>query len=252
MPSRTITAFSIVTALLAVAGPAQRVVLPGATGGVSPPAGWTVLRQGELDAATRATDPKDEPARARLLSLVTELQRAQLTDAQIVMHQQAPTASSLRLVQAYSAAVEASSAELLDDEAIDRVRDVLEPALAEGGAEVTFDGHARCDLWSVAGARLTFTVRRDGRELQHDHYLVPAGERLQYFDCTYARQDAGGRDACERVLATFDGAGEPEASGANLWLAGVAGAIAGLLTALARRKRQARALAAGGGGSATA
>ena len=167
----------------------------------------------------------------------------------MLLHQPGARAGTMRLVQAYSAPVEATSAELLEPAAIERVREVLEPALAENGAQVSYEGYAPCHLWSTPAARLTFTVRDDERELQHDHYLVPAGEHLQYFDCTFPREDQGARQACERVLATFDGAAEPAASGANLWIAGAAGAIAGILTALARRKRQARALAASADGA---
>ena len=53
--------FLIAFACLTCACPSQRVVMPGGAGGVTPPAGWTVLRKLDLEADERATDPTGEP-----------------------------------------------------------------------------------------------------------------------------------------------------------------------------------------------
>ena len=233
-------------ALLTATGAAQRVVLPGATGGITPAPGWTVLRKAELDAATRPTDPASEPGRTLLMAAIAELRQNNLTDEQILLHQQGSAAGQLRLVQAYSAEGGATTDELLTESAIQNVRDVLEPALATGGT-VAFVGSERLELLQPAAVRLAFTLDGGALQLQHDHVLIPAGERLQYFDCTFDRADVGAREALEALIGTFDGAREVGSRSRGLWIGGIAGALAGIVAALARSKRKARAIVGGGG-----
>ncbi|MCK5941402.1 MAG: hypothetical protein KAI24_05480 [Planctomycetes bacterium] len=230
---------------------AQRVVLPGATGGVTPPPGWTVLRQQELDAEERATDPESGPARLRLLGIVNELQLRKRTDQNVVFHQPGPQPDHLRMVNAYSADGATTSAELQGEAAVNGMREALEPMLSQGGAEAEFVDSQPCELLDVGGVRLSFRVTAADLALQHHLYVFPAGEKLQYFECLLDRDDADAVAACEQLIATFDGAAEHRSRWTGLWVGGLAGALAGIVTALARRKRQARAIAADGAATAS-
>jgi len=223
---------------------AQRVVLPGATGGVQPTAEWTVLRKAELDAAERPSDPQAEPARSLLLTTIADLKQNGLTEQHILIHQPGSEAGMLRLVHAYSADGGATSDELLADSAVQGMRDVLEPELAKGDKKVTFVGKQADERFQPAGALLQFTSEGDGQQQRHEHVIVPAGERLQYFDCTSDARDEAAQAQFDALLQTFDGARNRGPKNSGLWIAGVAGALAGILTALVRRKRQARAIAA--------
>lgn len=223
---------------------AQRVVLPGATGGIEPSQQWVLLRQVDLDADTRATDPDAEPGRSVLLTAIAELRQAGQTERTLLLHSPGHQPSGLRMMTAYAAAGGATVDELLSERAVTGVREALEPGLKRSGRTVTFDGAERVDIVPAGGVRLSFDVRGDSARHTHDHYIVPAGEDLQYFECTFARDDADARAAFEALIATFDGSAPPPPGPRRLWIGGVAGALAGVMTALFRRKRQARALAA--------
>lgn len=229
---------------------AQRVVLPNATGGVTPATGWTVLREAELAVPERASDPAAQPARARLMAIVNELQTAQRTDKNVVFHQPGKNDGELRTVNAYSAEGSASSAELQGEEAVASMRDALEPVLGNGGAKVEWVGSKPCELFDVGGVQLTFVLTAADLKADHNMYVVPAGDRIQYFECVTDADDVDAVAACEQLISTFDGAKEAESRVRGLWIGGLAGALAGVLAALARRKRQARNIA--GQGSATA
>jgi len=232
--------FPLAAALTAPPCASQRVVIPGGAGGLQPTAAWTVLRQGDLSAAQRPTDPDEEPGRARLLTTIAELRQEQLTDSHLLMHAAGERPGQLRVAHAYAAEGGATLEQLIEESAVARVRDVLSPALARSDRAVTFVGCAESELFGAGGARFRFEVDSDEVALVHDHYIVPAGEQLQYFDCSYDRADAGAPAALDELLATFDGGAPPPAGAGALWAAGVAGALAGVVTALARRKRQAR------------
>ena len=232
--------------LAVYACPAQRVTLPGDTGSIEPSAAWTALQQDELNAASRPTDPTEQKARDQLVALIEELKQADLTDGHAVLHSPGHTPGALRLVHAFGAAGGATTDELLTQAAIDGVRDVLEPELAADQREVTFLEATRTDLSAAGGARLSFRLQGDTGSLRHDHYIFPAGEMLQYFECTSDEADDGALAAFEQLLGTFDGGAEPPPGAGSLWIAGLAGALAGILTALVRRNRQIRHLTENG------
>lgn len=244
MRSHVVTASLVAALLIACACQAQRVVLPGGAGGLRPDAAWTVLRHGDLKTGQRPTDPADAPGRARLLATIAELRQQQLTESHLLLHARGPAPGQLRVTHAYAAEGGADVEQLTEENSVTRIREVLEPALGRGGREVRFEGCTRSDLFAAGGARLRFAVDAPGLALTHDHYIVPAGDQLQYFDCSYDRADAGAGAAVEALLSTYDGGAPPPTGSGALWGAGLAGALAGVVTALARRKRQARLIAA--------
>ena len=244
MRSNVVTALLFAAACSATTCVAQRVVLPGGAGGLRPAAAWIVLRQGDLTTALRPTDPAEEPARARLLATIAELRTDQLTDSHLLLHAPGSEPGQLRLAHAYAAQGGATVEQLTEENSVTRILEVLQPALGRADREVTFEGCARSDLFGAGGARLRFSVNAAGVALTHDHYIVPAGDQLQYFDCSYDRDDEGADAAFDALLASYDGGAPPPAGSGALWAAGLAGALAGVMTALARRKRQARLIAA--------
>ena len=242
----TAAARLLAISLAVYACPAQRVMLPGDTGSIEPGAAWTALQRSELDAASRPTDPAERTARDQLVALIEKLKQANVTDRHAVLHSPGHAPGALRLVHAFGAAGGATTDELLTQAAIDGVREVLEPELAAGQREVTFLEATRSDLSAVGGARLSFRLRGDAGSLRHDHYIFPAGEMLQYFECTADEADDDALAAFEQLLGSFDGGAEPPPGSGSLWIAGLAGAVAGILTALVRRSRQIRHLTESG------
>ena len=245
MPDSIRLLFLIACLAMTCSCPGQRVVLPGGTGGVTPSESWVVLRGTELEADERATDPSSEPARSRLMATIRSLRRDRLTDQHLLLHSEAGSGErrTTRLIQAYSAPGGATAGELRGR--TDSIREVLERELSAGGDEATFSRSGLSSTFDEGAVELLFELDGDGRALTHAHFLVPAGERIQYFDASWDREDAGGEEAVRALLATFDGRADPPRGAGNLWIAGVAGALAGVVTALARRKRQARLLSAG-------
>jgi len=223
---------------------AQRVALPDSTSAIEPGAAWTVLGQAELDADSRASDPATEPARAMLLDIIATLREQAVTSSHLLLHSEGNSPVALRLAHTYAAEGGATINELLTDASVRGCRDVLEPALAAGGREVTWIGATRQRSANVDYARLSFTIKGGGMQLAHDHCIVPAGDRLRYFDCTFDEGDDTARSAFGSLIETFDGSSPPPAGPGSLWIAGIAGALAGVMTALFRRKRQAQLLAA--------
>lgn len=231
-------------AWLSAAAPAQRIVLPDATGALTPSAGWVVLRTAELERASRPTDPTDEPGRALLLATIAGLRSAGRLREHALFHQPGAPAGALRLVDAWAAPGGATALELNDRDRVEAMRAALEPELQEGGAEVRYLGHLGTGLFAVGSVVLRFAVRRDGHDWVLRHHVVPAGDHVQYFDAMWSDGDPGGEAAVDDLLRTFDGAregtGDPVLR--NMLLAGLAGAVAGIGTALLRRRRLQRLL----------
>jgi hypothetical protein len=76
-----------------------------------------------------------------------------------------------------------------------------------------------------------------------EYVMVPAGERLQYFELAFLPEDLDALTAVHGVIGTFDGAREPDDDTTrNMILGGVVGAVAGMCAALASRRRQRRVL----------
>jgi hypothetical protein len=217
--------------------PAQQVSLPGGTGKLTPPGGWTVLAANELAAPSRASDPTAEPARTMLQSMVGELQRQQRTGDHVVLHQ-AGAGDALRFVNAWSTADSATAAALQHDDAVAQIREVLTKAMAVGGASVEPLGHEDPKLFANGSLRLRFKLQQGNRQWLLQHHVVPAGERLQYFEAVTMPGDGEAEAAVAAVLRTFDGA--RDGTGGMLGrmaLGGVCGAMAGIAAALWRRRR---------------
>jgi hypothetical protein len=222
--------------------PAQQVQLPGATGKLVPPAGWTVLQASELAAPSRANDPTAEPARTMLLAMVGELQTHQRTGEHVLLHQLG-AGDALRSINAWSVPGSATTAALLQADAVTKVREAMLTSLAAAGAKVEFVGHDDPKLFGNGSLRLRFALQQGELRWLLQHHLVPAGERLQYFETLALPGDAGADDAFAAVLRTFDGAvdGTPPSTLTNMVLGGVCGGLAGIATALWRRRRLQRA-----------
>ena len=228
-----------VALLVAGVAQAQRVVLPRGTGGITPTAEWTVLRAADIAQDRRASDPGDGESNRRLLALLAELRAQDQLLEHAVLHADGSSPDSLRLVHAYSDQRQATTDELLTDHAINSARGVLEPALASDGAQVEYVGYERAALYETGSLLLQFELRRDGRTWRFEHHIVPAGSKLQYFDVTYAANDTAAAAAIDTLLRTFDGASEEPVDPTlrRMIIAGIAGAVAGVATALVRRRR---------------
>ncbi len=230
--------------LLATTLAAQQVPLPHATGNLAPPAGWVVLRDVQLTATDRATDPTDEPGRTLLRDLLTTLARSGATADHVVLHAPGDGARSLRIVDAYSAPSEATARRLQQAETIAAMRDALLAALRADKLDVQYEGHEATSLCGVGGVRLRFSLQKDGRRWLLHHHAMPAHTRVQYFEALLLPEDAGGPAAVDALLRTFDGAVDAPPTMTGLLIGGVAGALAGMLAGLWRRKRLQRAAAA--------
>lgn len=214
---------------------AQRVVLPNATGGVTP-TGWTVLRTADLEKDARATDPASDPARRQLLATIADLRARGRLAQHCLLHAPGAGEASLRLVNAYSQDVNVTSAELIaDDRRQAMSRDF---AAAQDGAVEAIEAVAT-DVFDIDGALLRFRVPDDAGARRLDVYVVPAGKHLQYFECWFQADDDGGAAACAQLVATFDGATEADVDSTltNMILGGLLGALLGIGAGLLRRRR---------------
>jgi hypothetical protein len=222
--------------------PAQQVPLPGATGRLLPPAGWTVLRASDLATPTRASDPTAEPARTMLAAMIGELQQRQRTAEHVVLYQLG-AGDALRSINAWSMAGSATTAKLQQADAVTQVREALTTAMAAGGAKVEFVGHDDPQLFANGSLRLRFSLQQGDRRWLLQHHVVPAGDRLQYFETVAMPGDGGADDAFAAVLRTFDGArdGTAPSTLTNMVLGGVCGGLAGIAAAMWRRRRLQRA-----------
>ncbi|HEX5053122.1 MAG TPA: hypothetical protein VFZ65_15210 [Planctomycetota bacterium] len=221
------------------------VPLPGGTGTLTPAPAWTVLHTAELAASGRDTDPTAEPGATLLRTAITEVQAQQRTEQHVFFHAPGAVPGSLRLVDAFSSAGGAGTDDLVTAARADTIRKVLEPTLAAPGAKVTYLGHADADLYHVPSLVLRFEVARGDVRWQLQHHVVPAGERVQYFETWHLAGDTDAPAAIAALLATFDGAREQPGDPIlrNMLIGGGAGALAGVLTALWRRRRLQRAMA---------
>ena len=227
--------FSLSLCALAPALSAQRVVLPNATGGVSP-SGWTVLRTADLEKDERPTDPAAEPARRRLLATIADLRERGRLAEHCLFHAPGAAEPALRLVNAYSQDVNVTSDELVAD---DELQELSRNFAAAQSGDVEVLEAAATDVFDIGGARLRLRVTDEAGARRLDVYLVPAGKHLQYFECSYAPDDDGGAAACEQLVATFDGATEADVDSTltNMILGGLLGAILGIGAGLLRRRR---------------
>ena len=238
---------SVVAVMVLVGvGLGQGVALPLGTGRIVPAAEWTVLQKAELDQAERSTDPLAAAARTWLGAILTELKDKQRTDQNVVLHRLGSDEEHLQLIHCYSADARASSSELLSKQAVEQIRDALIQAMTTPELVAVCSGFETSQLWSVPSLLLHFRHEAAASPWRMDMHIVPAGDRLQYFESQYLADDASAVQNIQEVLRTFDGAKEPESRASNLLIGGLAGAVAGVLTALYRRKRQQdRAMAAG-------
>lgn len=230
---------------LALVAPAvaQQVPLPDGTGNLVPPAGWVVLRDAQLTASERASDPVAEPGRTLLRDLLTTLARSGASAGHVVLHVPGDGAGSVRIVDAYSAPSEATVRRLQRPETIAAMRDALVAALQADKLEVQYEGHEATSLCGVGGVRLRFVLQKDGRRWLLHHHAMPAHTRVQYFEALLLPEDTGGPAAVDALLRTFDGAVDAPPTMTGLLIGGVAGALAGMLAGLWRKKRLQRAAA---------
>lgn len=217
--------------------PAQQLLLPGGTGRLVPPAGWTALPASELAAPTRSSDPTAEPARTTLLALIGELQQQQRTGEHVLLHQLG-AGDALRNINAWSMPGSAIGAQLMQADTVTQVREALTTTLAAGGAKVEFVGHDDPKLFAHS-LRLRFALQQGERRWLLQHHVVPAGDRLQYFETVSMPGDGGAEDAFAAVLRTFDGArdGTPPSTLIYMVLFGMCGGLAGIAAAKWRQRR---------------
>lgn len=216
---------------------AQQVQLPDATGNLAPPAGWVVLRDAEFAANERASDPAADPGRTLLRDLLTTLASSGQAAHHVVLHAPGDAAGSVRIVDAYSDATEATATHLQRAETMATMRDALLAALRADKLEVQYDGGEATSLCGVGGVRLRFSLQKDGRRWLLHHHAMPAHARVQYFEALLLPEDTGGPAAIDALLRTFDGAIDAPPTTTGLLIGGVAGAIAGMLAGLWRKKR---------------
>lgn len=217
---------------------AQRLELPHGTGGIVPTATWNALHGEALAATSRPDDPAAEPGRSQLLARLGELQIRQRTAEHVVLHSPGATTGGLRLVECYSDAVMARTAELLQPATVERIRDGFVTEYGKGGVPLAFVGHDDPKLFPTGSLRLRFELGTGEQRRMLQHHTVPAGERVQYFEASYAADDAEAAAAIDALLRTFDGAREqPGGLLSNMLLGGLAGGAAGCLMAVWRRRR---------------
>ena len=239
MLPRTLTAVVTFTLLAPVA--AQQVELAGGTGRIAPGQEWTVLRQAELAAATRPTDPTGALPRAMLQGVVDELRTRARTADHVLLHAAGP-ADQLRMINCYHGDGSTTGAELRDPKAIEALRRAVEPNVATGGATATFGGHSHPDLWPTGSLSLRFDVQMQDQRWTLDYHVVPAGSSLQFFEVLHFPDDPAAVPAIEAVLRSFDGARDGRRS--SLVTSALTGAlIGGLLgvSAWSARRRTAQA-----------
>lgn len=232
--------------LLSASLAAQGVTLPHGTGTLTPPAEWTVLQAAELGQKERATDPEAPISRAILQSAIGDLQTKGRTAENVLLHRQGPGTDELQLINCYSAEVVATSEELLAKTAVEQIRDAVIEATSTADLKVQCTGYETSQIWEIPSLVLHFEHDDTSSPWRSDMHIVPAGDHLQYFECQYMVTDTSAPTNIRAVLETFDGAKEPESRVSNLLIGGLAGAVAGTLTALWRRRRQQQHMAAAG------
>ena len=225
---------------------AQGITFPSSSGQIQPGSDWTILQAAELDATDRLTDPTGTASAALIKNLVSELQSTERTGDHVVFHQTGANDDSLRLINSYLAPVTASSSELLSKASVDQLSDALASALSTPEVAVTCTGVETSQLWSVPSLLLYFQHDNADSPWRMKIYVVPEKNQLRYFECQYFSDDPTAAQNIEEVLHTFEGAAEPTNPTGNMVIAGIAGAVAGVLTALFRRRRQSQKMSAAG------
>jgi len=248
MPWLRRTCLAAPTVLLALGLLAQeRIVLPNECGTLARLPGWTALAGADLTAATRPTDPVGEPARSILAGAIALLRERQQEADHVLLHSPGTAPGALRFVNAYSAGYSITSADLNKPEVTTVLQKELTASLTSPGVTVTFAGSkVQQQLFPVGTLSLSFELATADRKWHVEHHVVPAGERIQYFEATFLDGDVDARGEIETLLRTFDGAREGRS--VDFWRAtligGGTGALAAILARVWMRRRQ-RAAEAG-------
>lgn len=230
-------------ALLLPAVPAQAppsaneppaIALPEATGSLHPTAAWSIRAPNRTPADDEATD-----LHPQLRAILAELRNRDDGGAHLLLHQSGSAPDSIRIVHAYSDAVGTDVDALFDASATAKMQAALLDAF---GAGTRFVAQQRLDLFTIDSLcmRLRRTAPDGGSATDIDVHVVPAGDRLQYFETHAASDDDGAKAAFAALLGSFDGAREHKSMTQAAIVGGLGGAIAGMLAAMLRRRRQLR------------
>lgn len=244
---------AVLAILLATTISAQQVELPHSAGTLTVPEGWTALGAAELKKDKRDSDPKGGMASMQFAGLVRDLQENNRTEEHVVLHRFSAT-DNLLMINCYSTEDKATSAELTDPTKVKEMSAALTKAIGGGDIDIECVGTEVSDMFAVKSLIMRFGLKgaEGPSQWRMDVHVVPNGNRLAYFESQYLSDDEQGIAAIASVLKTYTGAVEPTSS-FNVMVAGLAGAMAGILTAVLRRRRQIRRQAeAGGTGSAPA
>ncbi|MFT7536820.1 MAG: hypothetical protein ACI85K_002774 [Hyphomicrobiaceae bacterium] len=225
---------------------AQGVALPDGTGYVQPSMEWTVLQGADLARAERASDPATPRARGLVTDIVADLLAREITEHHVVLHRAGAGEDTVQIINCYSAESCPPSSELLSKTSVDETCAAVIEALAKKDVTLICTGFETSLAWKVPSLLLHFEQERPDGTIRTDLQIVPTGTRLQYFESQFMASDNTAARNIQDVLTTFDGAKEPEGRVSNLLIGGLAGAAAGVLTALFRRKRQQQRMSAAG------
>jgi len=228
--------------LIVVAGAAiAQVELPHATGTLTVPEGWTVLGAEELAKESRESDPKGGIASMQLSGLVSELKANNRLDEHVILHRFGDKPDMLQMINCYSSEDMAISEELVGDEKAKEMSDALAKAIGGGDIDVECTGYETSEMFAIKSLVMHFAIAKSDSKWRMDVYAVPSGIRLQYFEAQYLADDSSALTGIETIIASYTGAKEGESRISNMMIAALAGAVAGILTAVLRRRRQMRA-----------
>jgi hypothetical protein len=219
---------------------AQEIALPFASGKITVAAGWTVLGAKELAEEARDSDPVAGTAKVQLLGLVADLRAKNRTDQHLILHRSGLNPEQLQMINCYSTDEVPSSEELVAEEAASKMSQVLATEIGGQDLAITCTGHEVSEMFAIKSLLMHFAMAEPASAWRMDVLVVPSGDRLQYFESQYLADDAQAIANIDAVLRTYDGAKEPDTRVSNLLIGGLAGAVAGILTALFRRRRHMR------------
>jgi len=229
-----------------------RMPLPHGTGSLAVLPGWTALAGPDLKAAADAGTPPstaapvDETGLALLHQTLATLRKEQRLDEHSLLHAGGTPGSPLRLVDGFSAEGSVRSSDLQTPAAIETIRAALQTHLTSPGVTVQFLGHETPKLFATGSIALAFSLTSTLGTLRLVQHVVPAGERIQYFETTCFDTDVDAAGEFDAVLRTFDGAKEPaDGTLRNMLLGGALGGFLGMLGARWRQRRRMLAAAAG-------
>lgn len=205
-----------------------------------------MLRGADLAQTERASDPITPRSFGLVTSIAADLLASELTEHHVVLHRAGAGEDTVQIINCYSAESCPPSSELLSKTSVDETCAAVLEALAKKGVTLTCTGFETSLTWSVPSLLLHFEQERPEGNIRTDLQIVPTGKRLQYFESQFMASDKTAARNIQDVVATFDGAKEPEGRVSNLLIGGLAGAAAGVLTALFRRKRQQQRMSATG------